>query len=794
MPGSDPSRQTPLTAPGPEVILKGQVEEIIFENEANGYKVLAISGDEAFIAVGNMPGTSLGELIELTGTWVDHPTYGQQLKVQSFRPIMPDSEDAIYHYLCSGLIKGIGPRTAARLLSLFGARTLAVLRDEPEKVARIKGIGTRKAQRIAAQIAEKLEYQDLVLLLSPHGIGTGLVFRIFREWGAGAAARIRANPYDLADEIDGIGFLTADKIARALGLSTADPARLASGLQYQLTQAVYDGHTWLPPHDLLATAADLVGQPSTVLAPVLEQMTAETRLIAFNLPGDPVSSAAPQLPVTSPPETKTGVALPLYYQIEKSAARRLAQLLKTPPSRYVDWQDLATARRILHESSQSIGLELAPEQEEALIMALQQPFAVLTGGPGTGKTTIIRALTECLKRHGGRVLLAAPTGRAARRLQELTGCPAQTLHRLLALPFAGQAAGDPALNWLSAPAESPLQCDLLVVDEISMLDIVLFRSLLEAIVPGTRVLLVGDADQLPAIGPGRVLQDLLESEAVPAVRLTRIFRQSNLSLIVRNAHHILNGEKLEMDQSFDSHFLFVAKEEADAMGQAAIKLVRDVLPNQYGFDPLRDVQVLTPSHKGPAGTVALNQALQRPAAEVDEDEAIVAHGVRFSVGDKVMQLKNQYELAWSVDTDDHQPTGLMFAKTTAVPQTGKGVFNGEVGQVVSLDPEEDELTVLFDDGRRVTYDRGALEDLDLAYAITVHKSQGSEYPVVVLVVPPTAPRLLTRNLLYTAVTRARQKLLLVTSRRILQMMLGNRQDTHRYTLLAQHLRTDFVKT
>lgn len=805
MPGSDPSRQTPLTAPGPEVVLKGQVEEIIFENEANGYKVLAISGDEAFIAVGNMPGTSLGELIELTGTWVDHPTYGQQLKVQRFRPILPDSEDAIYHYLCSGLIKGIGPRTAARLLSLFGTRTLEVLRDEPEKVARIKGIGLRKAQRIAAQIAEKLEYQDLVLLLSPHGIGTGLVFRIFREWGAGAAARIRANPYDLADEIDGIGFLTADKIARALGLSPADPARLASGLQYQLTQAVYDGHTWLPPQDLLAAAAELVGQPSVVLAPVLDQMTAETRLIAFSLPVVPAPATAPAIslvtaPATAPlpsgtprPEITEGVALPLYYQIEKSAARRLAQLLKTQPSRYVDWQDQATARHILQESSQSLGLELAPEQEQALIMALQQPFAVLTGGPGTGKTTIIRALTDCLKRHGGRVLLAAPTGRAARRLQELTGCPAQTLHRLLALPFAGQTASDPALNWLSAPAESPLNCDLLVVDEISMLDIVLFRSLLEAIVPGTRVLLVGDADQLPAIGPGRVLQDLLDSGVVPAVRLTRIFRQSHLSLIVRNAHHILNGEKLEMDQRFDSHFLFVAKEEADAMGQAAIRLVQDILPNQYGFDPLRDVQVLTPSHKGPAGTVALNQALQRPAPESDDDQTLIAHGVRFAVGDKVMQLKNQYELAWSVDADSHQPSGLMFAKNTAAPQTGKGVFNGEVGQVIALDPEEDELTVLFDDGRRVTYDRGALEDLDLAYAITVHKSQGSEYPVVVLVVPPTAPRLLTRNLLYTAVTRARQKLLLVTSRRILQMMLGNRQDTHRNTLLAQHLRSDLLK-
>ncbi len=771
MPVSDAKQTDLLARSGPEVVLKGQIEDIIFENEANGYKVLAVSGDEDFIAVGNLPGIGLGELVELTGSWVDHPSYGQQLKVQSFRPILPDSEDAIYHYLCSGLIKGIGPRTAARLISLFGSRTLEVLRDEPQRVAKIKGVGTQKAQRIAAQIAEKLEYQELVLLLSPHGVGSGLVFRIFREWGAGAAERIRQTPYDLADEIDGIGFLTADKIARALGLPPTDPQRLASGLHYQLTQSVYEGHTWLDRTELLNSAAELIDQAPALLAPVLDQMTADTRLIAFpraDVGEDPTAAGA---------AAQTAVALPLYYQLEKSAARRLHQLLKTSPTRYIDWQDEPTARKILAESGRALELDLAPEQEQALIMALQHPICVLTGGPGTGKTTIIRALTDAIKRHGGRVLLAAPTGRAARRLSELTDCPAQTLHRLLALPFAGQTKSEPALNWLSTSSETQLNCDLLVVDEISMLDIVLFRSLLESIVPGTRVLLVGDADQLPAVGPGQVLKDLLESGVVPAVRLTRIFRQSQESLIIRNAHHILNGEKLETDQSFASNFLFVAKDDAEAMGQAVIRLVREILPTQYGFDPLRDVQVLTPSHKGPAGTVTLNRALQ---GEVDESRSITAHGVPFCLGDKVMQMKNQYELAWTVDRN---------ALAADAPSEGKGVFNGEVGQVVALDGEEDKLTVLFDDGRRVLYDRCALEDLDLAHAITVHKSQGSEYPVVVLVIPPTAPRLLTRNLLYTAVTRARQKLLLVTSRSIVQMMISNNRIVGRQTLLARHLKT-----
>ncbi len=745
--------------PGSEVTLKGQIEDIIFENEANGYKVLAVSGDEDFIAVGGLPGLVLGEMVELTGEWVEHPTYGQQLKVSRFRPILPDSEDAIYHYLCSGLIKGIGPRTAARLIGLFGPRTLDVLHHEPERVAKVKGIGTRKAARISAQLAEKLEYQDLVLLLSPHGIGTGLVFRIYRQWGAGAAERIRTNPYDLADEIDGIGFLTADRVARALGLSEDAPARLASALRFQLTQAVYQGHTWQPRAELLASAAVLVDQPARRLEPALDDLIASGQLIAF---------AA----LSSPDDLPDRVALPIYFQMEKSAARRLRQLMDTAPTRLSLWQSEPEARRVLAESSRHLNLDLAEEQEKALMMTLRESFCVLTGGPGTGKTTIIRVLTDCFKKHGGRVLLAAPTGRAARRLTELTDCPAQTLHRLLALPFGGQTQSDSTTAWLGMSGDVTLNCDLLVVDEVSMLDIVLFRSLLDAIVPGTRVLLVGDADQLPAIGPGQVLQDLLDCGTVPAVRLTRIFRQSAESLIVRNAHHILQGQRLETDQSFASTFIFVVKDQAEAMGQAAIKLCNEILPGQYGFDPHRDIQLLTPSHKGPAGTAALNQALQ---GMVDEEQAISAHGVSFSVGDKVMQMRNQYELGWTIDQASN---------------SGKGVFNGEVGVVTALDTEEDELTVLFDDGRRVVYDRGALEDLDLAYAITIHKSQGSEYPVVVLVIPPTTPRLLTRNLLYTAVTRAKQKLLLVTSRPLLHSMLMNQQTSRRYTLLREWLTPD----
>lgn len=760
--------------PASERILQGQIEEIIFENEASGYKVLAISGAENFIAVGQFPGVAPGELVELTGEWVEHPRHGRQFKTSHLKPLLPDNEEAIYHYLCSGLIKGIGPRTAARLLSLFGERTLEVLRHEPEKVARIKGVGTKKAQRIAAQLAEKLEYQELVLFLSPHGIGTGLIFRIYRAWGAEAVARIKNNPYDLAEDIDGIGFLTADRIALSLGIAPDHPERLAGALKYQQLQAIYQGHTWLGRAALLESAANLLDCSLAVLEPVLDLLVQTGQLVAFDEPATSLSAGQPAFAPLLATDIQTKgqrLALPVYFQMEKAAARRLGSLVETSPTRFDHWQEETTARAVLAETSQALGLELAPLQARALHMALHEPFSILTGGPGTGKTTIIRVLTDCFKRHGGKVLLAAPTGRAARRLSELTGCPAQTLHRLLALPFGGQQDG--AAAWLEMSGDVSLNCDLLVVDEVSMLDVVLFRSLLDAIVPGTRVLLVGDVDQLPAIGPGQVLLDLLASGRIPAVRLTQVFRQSAQSLIVRNAHQILKGQRLEIDQSFDSQFIFVAKDQADAMAQAVIKLFTDILPRQYGFDPQKDIQVLTPSHKGPAGTIALNQALQGP---VEEENTLLAHGVRFARQDKVMQMKNQYELGWTLL--DAEPDK---------PDQGKGVFNGEMGIVTDLDTEEDELTVLFDDGREVLYDRGALEDLDLAYAITIHKSQGSEYPVVILVIPPTAPRLLTRNLLYTAVTRARQKLLLVTSRPLLAAMLANDQTNSRNSLLQEWL-------
>ncbi len=749
------------SSPESLIALQGAVEEKIFCNEQNGYTVCAISGETDFVAVGNMPDLVVGDHLELRGEWVDHPVHGRQFKVAHYWHVQPDSEDAIYKYLCSGLIKGIGPRTAARLLSLFGADTLQVLRDQPEKISRIKGIGKSKAERIARQLHEKMDFQELVLLLAPHGIGTGLVFRIYRQWGSAAISRIQENPYALADEIDGIGFLTADRLARDLGVDPAAPARLASALHYQLTQSIYQGHTWLPLPELLAQAAALIDRPLVELQALVPVLLNSRQLVVFGQDfGD---------------DANERVALPAYYQIEKIAARRLQQLLTTPPGRFLDWQVTEQAEAVLAASGQKLGLLLAPEQAAALQLALQNTLTLITGGPGTGKTTIIRVLADCFQAHGGRVLLAAPTGRAARRLTELTGCPAQTLHRMLALPFGKDR--DPILSFVGQASDLQLECDLLVVDECSMVDIVLFKSLLDAIQPGTHLVLVGDADQLPAIGPGLVLQDLLACPIIPQARLQFVFRQSAASLIVRNAHRLLQGQWFELDQTLTSQFLLVVRDEPPAMAEAVIKLCGDVLPQKYGFDPIRDVQVLTPAHKGPAGTQALNQSLQRSLRGQGPgpvpDNTIQAHGVAFAAGDKVMQLRNQYELGWTI------------ADEPSVQ--GSGVFNGEGGQVSAVDEADDQLTVLFDDGRLVDYDRGALEDLDLAYAITVHKSQGSEYPVVILVVPPTAPRLLTRNLLYTAITRARQLLILVSSRRILAGMIANRQTSQRYTMLRQWL-------
>jgi exodeoxyribonuclease V alpha subunit len=749
--GFDPLQST--------AFVDGVVETIIFRNKTNGYSVIALSGEDDVVAVGILPYISEGESVRLFGSWSEHPDYGIQFQVEHYEVVAPNNRESILRYLKSGIIKGIGEKTAEKLVGEFGDETLNILRDHPERVKNIKGIGAKKAHLISEQMLEKQEYQGLVLYLSPLGIGLGKILRIYRQFGAQALSLVLENPYRLADEIYGIGFSTADALAQKMGLDPKSSHRVVSALKYLLHQAAAQGHTCLPLGQLLAGASKLLQ----------DAITADHPAVAVLL-GDPQVRL-----VEDGDESSPLIALNGLYHSEKAAAERLRVLIESAPSRFEDFMQTAKADQLIQRNARDIGMTLAPEQQKALLSALQNQVLVLTGGPGTGKTTITKLLCSCLNSLGGKVLLAAPTGRAARRMTEATGVQAKTLHRLLEIQYVPDE--NPMDYQSGLRAKTTLSCDLLIVDEASMIDAVLFRSLLDAVVPGTRLVLVGDADQLPSVGPGYVLKDLIDSGRVPTVRLTQVFRQSSQSLIVRNAHRIHAGHLPELDQTFDSQFLWIVKESAETIAQAVVKLYREILPEQYGLDPLRDIQVLTPSRKGASGTGQLNQQLQQAMQPEypDQDAGIYSHGSRFLPGDKVMQIRNSYDTSWVIRSDP--------------VKTGSGVFNGETGTVLSVEPDESTLEALFDDDRLVLYDQATLEDLDLAYAMTIHKSQGSEYPVVVLAVPPGAPQLLTRNLLYTAVTRARQKLLLVASRRTIVSMVTNDRTYTRHTLLKRFLST-----
>lgn len=741
----------------PRLSLEGLVSEIIFRNDDNGYTVLQLDDAEESTVVGTLPFLSPGEPVRFFGVWKEHPDYGRQFAATHYELIAPQSTQAIELYLAGGLISGIGKALARRLVAAFGEDTLDILRDQPEKTVMVKGISLRKARHIADQLIEKRDFQELILLLAPLGIGSGKALRIFKRYGTDAVRLISENPYRLADEVFGIGFLTADRLAMQLGLDRQSPARLCSAVRYVLAEAAGSGHTYLPAPVLVRRTAGLlqteIVQPSALLA----SCQAQKQIVRIMQAVDE--------------KQQERVALPAVYATEHLAAVRL-RLLQQADCRKKGFSTVEQMQAAMGQACSRSSLILAPEQARALALALTEPVMILTGGPGTGKTTILRLLCDCLEEKKNRVLLAAPTGRAAKRLSEATGRTAKTLHRLLSLQFNPDDE-DQDLAYRARP-DTTLAADLIIVDEASMIDIFLLRSLLEAIEPGTRLLLVGDADQLPSVGPGDVLGDLIASAVVPTARLTRVYRQSAESLIIRNAHRIHDGQWPELDQAHESQFLFIPGDSADSVARTVTRLVQVILPREYGLDPLRDVFVLTPTRKGAAGTMALNKVLQDvllPAPA--KRDGLHAHGFFFGVGDKVMQTRNNYELAWHLAEDK--------------AQQGSGVFNGETGTVAAVDKSTASLQVIFDDERVVLYDRASLDDLELAYAMTIHKSQGSEYPVVILAVAPGAPQLLSRNLLYTAVTRARHKLLLVSSRRVIGQMLANERAQDRYTCLKDWL-------
>ncbi|HEX4964976.1 MAG TPA: ATP-dependent RecD-like DNA helicase [Thermoanaerobaculia bacterium] len=725
-----PFEPKPTDAPA---TVEGVLERIVFSNEENAWTVarLSVAGQRDLVtAVGNLLGVQPGENLRLTGAWIQDPKYGRQFRVASYATVTPATVGGIEKYLGSGLIRGIGKVMASRLVATFGLETLDVIENRPERLVEVEGIGPKRSREILRAWDEQREIKEVMIFLQSHGVSTSYAIKIYKAYGPRATELVKENPYRLATDIYGIGFKTADKIAAALGVPPTAPQRIEAGSLYLLGQGADRGHVYLPRQTLLEEAEKLLEVPPALAEQALPAL-AEKELIVLE-----ALAAAPG---------EQAVFLKSLHTAEAGVAARIRALLVQPPlpleidlDRALDWFEK-------HER-----IELARQQRQAIRAGLTRKALVITGGPGTGKTTLVRGLVKILEKKKQRVLLAAPTGRAAKRLAEATGAEATTLHRLLEL--------DPKTRQFVRNREHPLSCDLLIVDEASMLDTVLAHHVLRAVPDHGRLILVGDVDQLPSVGPGRVLADLIRSQAVEVVRLTEIFRQAERSLIVVNAHRVNQGlmPVLESVDS-DGDFFFIERAEPQELVETVAQLVSRRIPAKFGLDPTEQVQVLTPMNRGPLGTENLNSVLRELLNP--QGAEVTRGGQTLRVGDKVMQVRNNYDLE---------------------------VFNGDIGRITAVDEVDQLVTVAFD-GREVVYDHGALDELVLAYACTIHKSQGSEYPCVVIPLHSSHYVMLQRNLLYTALTRAKRLAVLVGEERALRIAVGNRRVRARFTRLAERL-------
>jgi exodeoxyribonuclease V alpha subunit len=725
--------------------LDAVLERITYANKETGYTVARVAtgrSADLLTVVGPLLGAQPGERLRLRGRWRSHPQYGRQFEVETYQTVLPATVQGIRRYLGSGLIKGIGPKMAERIVDHFGQATLRLIEEEPGRLVEVPGLGRKRTAMITSAWEEQRAIKEVMVFLQGVGVSTSLGVRIYKTYRDEAIDVVRRQPYRLAADIWGIGFKTADQIAQRLGIPHDSPERVKAGLQFALSQASDDGHCYLPQAELVERATGLLGVEAGLAGRCLEELVAAEGLVAEPLPAG--SAADPQ---------GRGVWLVPFHRAEAALAGGLLRLLRAPTDRLATFQgvDWTVALDWLRRTS---GVTLAPEQEAAVRLALTERVAVLTGGPGCGKSYTVRAIVALARAKHAKVVLAAPTGRAAKRLAELAGLQAATLHRLLQLRPGGDAAFD---------RDRPLDADLVVVDEASMLDVLLANKLVKAIPPGAHLLLVGDVDQLPSVGAGEVLRDLLAAERLPRVRLTHVFRQAQRSGVVTNAHRI-NAGLLPVTRGLDDFFLF-AEDDPDQVGDLVVDVVANRLARRFGLDPRREVQVLCPMHRGPAGAGALNERLQTALTPAQPGLAERRFGGRvYRVGDKVMQLRNNYD------------------KGTA------GVFNGSVGVVTALSLEEQELRVVLDEDEEVGYGFDELDELTHAYAVSIHRSQGSEYPCVVVPLMMSAWLMLRRNLVYTAVTRAKRIVVLVGSKRALARAVRTQGAGRRYTALTERLR------
>ncbi len=727
--------------------LTGQIERVTYNDAESGYAVLriAVKGyPDLVTAVGTIASPAVGEVLNMRGVWMEHPRFGSQFKIIEYRSFAPSSVKGMEKYLGSGLIKGIGPSMAEKIVSKFGADAFDILDSHPERLLEIEGIGEKKAAAIHEAWLEQREMREVMLFLQSHGIGTGYALRVFKHYGSASVRVLEENPYRLAIDIFGIGFMTADKIASGMGFNRESPLRIRAGVLHVMNELTREGHVFVPVEELTGSAAKILSvSPEVVEKGIEDARLNQELIIEWYTDADKKDDCA--------------VYLPAFHYAELHSAKNLCSILSSPfNGQYAD-PDV-----VIPWVQRELGIIFAGRQTEALKTALSSQVMVITGGPGTGKTTLIKAIMKIRSARGYKIMLAAPTGRAAKRMTEATGHEAKTIHRMLEYTGSTMSGGDFMRN-----ETNPLDCDLLVVDEASMIDQVLFHHLLKAVPKGSSVIFVGDVDQLPSVGPGNVLKDIIDSGVCPVVHLNEIYRQSRESMIVVNAHRVNNGEMPCLDEKGEpssvSDFYFIEEGDPDRALEIIKTLVTVRMPQKFGLDPVKDIQVLTPMHRGSLGTARLNSEL-RETLNTCHGSKVLRMGRTLQEGDKVMQIRNNYE---------------------------KDVYNGDIGTVVMVDGEESRVIVEMDSGR-VSYDFSELDELIHAYAVSIHKSQGSEYPAVVIPIMTQHYRMLQRNLLYTAITRGKKLVVIIGTKKAVAIAVNNDKTRKRYTRLAERLKSCFM--